>query len=283
MNKFKALIIKDFTINRKTLFTPFWITLGFYALILISLAIGYFKGDMTISGLEYMQDDVQIPALIFAINMGLVGLPGLIAVLFTITLTQSALNDDLKRNCELFHRSQPVSYWLRSLSKYTVSIGGNWLVLLVVTLFNFLVVNIILAFFGQFSLGASLSGMLVSYLYFLKVSLLIGSITFLFSAIFKDKSFFTGVGILLGIQFLFMLLNLILGWKLPLPLKYITDLFSIQNQMNLEGDPSTINYVLFVKEAWRMSILNWKSVLQLAVSAILFALSTIIYNSKEVK
>ncbi|MCF7794422.1 MAG: hypothetical protein K9N09_11470 [Candidatus Cloacimonetes bacterium] len=191
MKKFKALMIKDYFICKKTLFVPFWITLAFYALILLSMAVGYFRGDLNISGLEFMQDDMEIPTLIYMINMVMVSLPGFVALLFTITLTQSALNDDLKRNCELFHRSQPVSYWLRSLSKYTVTIGGNWVVLLAIVIFNYLIANIILAFLGQFSLIASLNGMLVSFLYFAKITLLIGSITFFLSSIFKDKAFFT--------------------------------------------------------------------------------------------
>ena len=205
MNKFKALIWKDYHIHKKTLFIPFWIILGFYALITLSMTVGYFRGDLQIAQFQFDSQDLAVPSIIFFINALLLGLPGFIAILFTITLSQSALNDDMRRNCELFHRSQPVSFWLRSLSKYVVTIGGNWLVLLIIAVFNYLVANSILAYFGQFSLGASLNGMLLSFVYFVKISLLIGSITFLLSAIFKDKAFFTGVGILLGFQFLFVL------------------------------------------------------------------------------
>lgn len=283
MNKFKALVIKDYLINKKTLFTPFWITIGFYFLVLISMGIGYFKGDLRFHGIEYLQSDVQLPALAYIINMGMVMLPGFIAVLFTITTTQTALNDDLKRNCELFHRSQPVSYWLRSLSKFCVTIGGNWVVLLIISLFNYLIINLILAFFGQYSAGASISGMLLAFLYFVKITLLIGSITFFLSAIFKEKAFFTGLAILFGTNFLFMLLNALLGWHLPLPMKYLADLFSFQSQIHLEGDPTSVEYGKLVAHTWKMMIFNWKSLLQVVVSGIFFAAATLIYKSKEVK
>ncbi len=281
MNKFKALIWKDYHIHKKTLFIPFWIVLGFYALILLSLAVGYFRGDLQFA--QFDTEDIIVPSMILFINAILVGLPGFIAVLFTITLSQSALNDDLKRNCELFHRSQPVSYWLRSLSKFTVTIGGNWLVLLIIAVFNYLVANSILAYFGQFSLAASMHGILLSFVYFVKISLLIGSITFLLSAIFKDKAFFTGVGILLGIQFLFIILNALLGWQLPLPLKYISGLFEMGSQFQIQGDPTMIDYDVLVKESWKLTLFNWKTLFQLAVSGILFAISTWLYNIKEVK
>ncbi|MCF7794421.1 MAG: hypothetical protein K9N09_11475 [Candidatus Cloacimonetes bacterium] len=74
-----------------------------------------------------------------------------------------------------------------------------------------------------------------------------------------------------------------MGWNLPLPLKYLVDLVSLNNQMNIEGDPTTINYGMFVAETWRMLIFNWKSFLQVVVSGALFAAATLIYNSKEVK
>lgn len=283
MKKFKALLIKDYRINKKTLLIPFWIVGGFYALIILSVTAGYFKGDLNFVDLQLVMKDGKVPTLIYMFNMMIMGLPGFIALLFTITLTQSALNEDIRHNCELFHRSQPVSFWKRSLSKFIVSIGGNWLVLLIIAVFNYLVVNIILAFFGQFSLSASLSGMLVAFFYFVKITLLIGSITFFLSAVFKDKAFFTGLGIMLGIQFLFLILNALLGWKLPLPLSYFNDLLTIRSQVEFDDNPMLISYLDFARETWKLAIFNWKSLLQVAVSGVFFSLATFIYKSREVK
>lgn len=283
MKKFKALLIKDFYINKKTLITPFWITAVFYILIILSLAVGYFRGDLQIAEMNIESGDFELPGMIFLINMGLLSLPGLIALLFTITITQGSLNEDLRRNCELFHRSQPISFWFRSLSKYTIGIGGNWAVLFIIALFNYIVVNITLAFLGQFNFGASFMGLLLSFLIFAKITLLIGSITFFLSAIFKDKAFFTGVGILMGVQFLFMILNAILGWKLPLPLTYLVDLVKFNSNLNMNGQQALMEYKDLVAEVWKFGIWNWKSLLQIFVSGLLFAAAALIYNSKEVK
>ena len=283
MKKFKALLIKDFYINKKTLITPFWITAVFYLLIILSLAVGYFRGDLQIAEMNIESGDFELPGMIFLINIGLLSLPGLIALLFTITITQGSLNEDLRRNCELFHRSQPISFWFRSLSKYTIGIGGNWAVLFIIALFNYIVVNITLAFLGQFNFGASITGLFLSFLIFAKITLLIGSITFFLSAIFKDKAFFTGVGILMGVQFLFMILNAILGWKLPLPLTYLVDLVKFNSNLNMNGQQALMEYKDLVAEVWKFGIWNWKSLLQIFVSGLLFAAAALIYNSKEVK
>lgn len=283
MKKYKALLIKDFQINKKTLMTPIWITAGFYLLIILSVAIAFFKGDLNLIDLRFDDIDIRIPSLIFMINMGILSLPGLIALLFTITITQSSLNEDLRRNCELFHRSQPVSFWLRALSKYTVGIGGNWAVLFILAVFNYLVVNIILAFLGQFNLSASVTGLLLAFLVFAKISLLIGSITFFLSAVFKDKAFFTGAGILLGVQFLFLILNALLGWKLPLPIDYLLGLIKFNSGLNYENNLNILEYREVVADFWKVGVWNLKSLLQILVSGMFFAAAALIYNNREVK
>jgi len=282
MNKFKTLLIKDWYISKKSLLMPFWITAGFYILIVLAVAVGYFRGDIPFDELG-MEGEMAIPAIIYAINIGLFSLPGFIILIFTITLTQSALNEDVRKNCELFHRSQPVSVWWRSLSKYTIGIGGNWAVLLVIAIFNYIVINTILAFFGQTNFYASLSGFAQGFLSFAKIGLLLGSLTYFCSAVFKDKAFFQGVAILLGINFLFLIVNVLMGWKLPLPLKYIIDLFSFTSFSNFDGDPTMINLPEMINGMWNKLIFNWKTVLQVGVSGALFAAATLIYDHKEVK
>ncbi|HPR18684.1 MAG TPA: hypothetical protein PLD62_10615 [Candidatus Cloacimonadota bacterium] len=283
MNKFTALLKKDYFVNRKSLLTPFWITAVFYILIILFLTIGYFKGDLNFGDLRFEGENIPMPGLAFLINIGLLTLPGFIALLFTITITQGALNEDLRRNCELFHRSQPVSYWLRSLSKFTIRIGGNWAVLLIIAIFNFIIVNIIVAFLGQFHPGAALSGMMLSFLGFAKITLIIGSMTFFLSSVFKDKAFFTGLGILLGVHFLFLILNALLGWKLPLPFNYFIDLTKSGYELDIHGEQELANFHGMAKEMWKYAIWNVKTLWQILVSGVFFALATLIYNSKEVK
>lgn len=282
MNKFKTLLIKDWHISKKSLIMPFWITAAFYVLILLGVAVAYFRGEIPFGDLRG-DTDIKIPYIVYLINLTLLNLPGFMMLIFTITLTQSALNEDVRKNCELFHRSQPISVWLRSLSKYTLGIGGNWVVLLIIGIFNFIVINGILATFGQTNFYASFSGFMQGFLAFAKIGLLLGSLTFFCSAVFKDKAFFQGIAILLGLNFLFLILNAILGWKLPLPLSYIIDLFSTTSIYNFEGDPSSMDLNLMVNDVWSKIFWNWKTLLQIGVSGVLFAAATYIYDKKEVK
>ena len=117
MNKFKTLLKKDWLINKKSLLVPFWVTGGFYLIMLISFALAYFRiGGMNSGFSEFPPFPSGI--VNYIANMGIVGLPGVISLLITILIMQSALNEDMRKNYELFHRSQPVSLWARVGSKF---------------------------------------------------------------------------------------------------------------------------------------------------------------------
>ena len=282
MDKFKTIMIKDWHINKKSLLIPFWITAGFYAFILLSVAFAYFKGDMNFSMIG-LDTGPPVPEINYFVNMAILGLPGLMSLLFIIMLTQGALNEDIRRNCELFHRSQPVSIWFRTGSKYLVGIAGNWAVMLIIALFNFLVINIILAIFHQFDFYSAINGMMLASISFMKTGLIIGSIAFFFSAVFKDKAFFQGFAILLGVQFLFMIVNAMFNWHLPLPLTY---LFKLVKLNPMEGLGNNVNSLIIrdhISAAWNSILFNWKTLIQLAFSSALFVGATWIYKNKEIK
>ncbi len=282
MDKLKVIMIKDWHINKKSLLIPFWITAGFYAFILLSVAFAYFKGDMNFSMIS-LDTGPPVPEINYIVNMAILGLPGLMSLLFIIMLTQGALNEDIRRNCELFHRSQPVSIWFRTGSKYLMGIAGNWAVMLIIALFNFLVINIILAIFHQFDFYSAINGMMLASISFMKTGLIIGSITFFFSAVFKDKAFFRGFAILLGIQFLFMIVNAMLNWHLPLPLTY---LFKLVKLNPMEGLGNNVNSLIIrdhISTAWNSILFNWKTLIQFAFSGALFVGATWVYKNKEIK
>ncbi len=282
MYKLKAIMIKDWHINKKSLLIPFWITAGFYAFILLSVAFAYFKGDMNFSMID-LDTGSPVAETNYSVNMAILSLPGLMSLLFIIMLTQGALNEDIRKNCELFHRSQPVSIWFRTGSKYLMGITSNWAVMLIIALFNFLVINIILAIFHQFDFYSAINGMILSLISFMKTGLIIGSITFFFSAIFKDKAFFQGFAILLGVQFLFMIVNTMLNWHLPLPLTYLFKLIKLNPMEGLENDVASAGLRNHISTAWNSILFNWKTLIQLAFSGALFAGSTLIYKNKEIK
>jgi len=282
MSKFKALLIKDLQINKKTLTIPLWITAGFYFLILIITAVAYFSGDLNFE-LGQIQGTPPSETINYIVNLAMMGLPGLISLIFVVILTQGALNENIRNNSELFHRSQPVSVWLQSASRYIVGIAGNWIPLIIIALFNFIVVAIILAITDRFIFGIAAAGMLQSLLSFMKTGIIIGSLTFFCSAVFKDKAFLQGLAILVGVQFLFIILNALLQWNLPLPLSYIIKLINVATPSAMDNELVNENVGYYIKEAWMRIVLNWKSLLQMAVSGVLFVTATLIYKNREIK
>ncbi|MEA2095444.1 MAG: hypothetical protein U9P73_01955 [Candidatus Cloacimonadota bacterium] len=282
MNKFKALIKKDLQINKKTLIIPLWITAGFYLLILLISAVAYFTGDLNID-LGNMQGTPPSEAINYIVNLAIMGLPGLISLIFIIILTQGALNENIRNNSELFHRSQPVSIWYQSASRYIVGIAGNWLALFAIAIFNFIIVAIILAVADKFIFSTAFAGMAQSVVSFMKTGLIIGSITFFFSAVFKDKAFLQGLAIIVGVQFLFTILNMLMQWHLPLPLSYIMKLINASTPTSIEPEVFNENVSYYILEIWKKILINWNTLLQVGVSGVLFVGATLIYKSREIK
>jgi len=274
MKKFKALLIKDLQINKKTLMIPLWITAGFYLLILLISAVAYFSGDLNFDLGNIQGTPPSEIIMVF---------PGLISLIFIIILTQGALNENIRNNSELFHRSQPVSIWYQSASRYIVGIAGNWLALFTIAIFNFIVIAIILAVTDKFIFGLAISGMAQSVVSFMKTGIIIGSLTFFCSAIFKDKAFLQGLAIIVGVQFLFIILNALMQWHLPLPLNYIIKLINVATPSGMDNELVNENIVYYIREAWMRIVINWNTLLQIGVSGVLFVTATLIYKSREIK
>ncbi len=282
MNKFKTLIRKDWIISKKTLLMPFWITAGFYLLIILGIVIAYYKGDFQSKFFDF-PIDTPINAISYIANLSVVGLPGLMSIIFIIMLMQGALNEDIRRKCELFHRSQPVSIWLRTGSKFYVGLIGNWIVLFLIALFTFIVVNIILATIHQFDVTTAISGMLQAFTAFVKTGLIIGSLTFFCSAIFKDKAFLKGLSILVAVQILFLIFNRMFGWDLPLPISYLIKLMTFDAGQKVLVGIDDFEALNLIKNAWNSILFNWKTLYQILFSGALFAGATLIYKNKEIK
>ncbi|MBT3169327.1 MAG: hypothetical protein HN952_02320 [Candidatus Cloacimonetes bacterium] len=273
MHKFKALLLKDFWINKKTLLIPIWIMAGFYLLMIISGLFAYFNSSTEMNFMQF--DGLESTSIIYYIaNFSMITLPGLFFLLFTINIMQSALNEDRKQNCELFHRSMPVSEWHICGSKFLVGLVGNWAVLIGIGIFNFIVMNSIMAFYLNFDFLHAFVGFFHSILLFLKTGLVLGSIAFFLSAIFKEKAFARGIGILLLLWIVTKILNAIYGWNLPSIFDYLIEMtFNFQSLENL-SDSTTIP---------KNVILNLKTLYQIIISGALFILSTLIYKNREIR
>lgn len=284
MYKFKALLKKDLQIGRKTIIMPVWIVLGYYVLVALGILIAWIKTDFSfdLSEIDFT-DAPNLYLLSYIAGIAIMSFPTILAVIFTLILTQSSLNEDLRRGSELFHRSQPISVWWRSLSKYITGIAGNWLTFIAIGVLNIILVVIGLSLVHQLRLDFLLAGWLQAFVSMMKITLIVGSICFFFSAIFKDKAFLQGLAMLVGIQFLIWILNLLLGWNLPLPINYLYKLVDISSFNNLETFVTEKDVRYLINRNWQDLILSWKTFLQMLFSGLLFFLSTLIYKGKEIK
>ncbi len=285
MNKFKALLTKDFQIHKKSFMIPIWVTAAIYFLTLIAGIVAYFKTgiDINLGDLEFTDVDAPVKGITYLTNLFMMSFPSFLCAITAIMLAQSALNEDIKRNFELFHRSQPVSIWARSGSKFIITIGGTWVVLGLIAIFNALISGIILGYLHFFSFSGFLHGFLQGMIAYMKISLVLGGICFFASAIFKDKALLYTLLVLVGVQVLFGVINLLYGIHLPLPFNYLAELMET-NVRHYEGTEFLQQDVSeLISIGWREVLFNWKTLLQIAFSGVMFVGGTFIYKGKEVK
>lgn len=288
MSKFQALVKKDALIAKKTLLIPLWITLGFYLLTIISMIVAIIKGDFSMHFFNGIEDAmIPGPAISYVVGYTILSFASFLFILFTILIAQGALNEDLRRNVELFHRSQPVSVWQRVLSKFSVAVLGNWAVMVVIGLVNMFIASVLLAYIGSYSFGYMLVGFLQALVVMLKYGILSGSIALFCSALFKDKAFIKGLAVVAGFNLFVVIVNIWFGWNLPNPWIYVMKLINIEvfpRDISGMGDLSSIAALhQFIASRWHMIVLNWHALLQMVISAAFFAGSVIIYDHKEVK
>ncbi len=286
MNKFTALLKKDYWISKKHLLIPFWIVIGFYGLMFISSLIALISGRSPFNSfinIHTTEMDSLSPTINYFVNLVATIFSGLLTLLATISISQSSLNEDFRRNFELFHRTQPVSIWLKSLSKYTMAIAGSWIVLFIISLFNFIMINSFLVFFHQFAPKLALNGFLQGIVIYMKAILVVGSLTFFASAIFRDKAFLSGLSILIGLQVLIVVINNFFNVHIPLPLTILKRLLFIPKHYNFDSTPALNELYDVVKKGWGQIFWNIQTFYQIVVSGVLFVVSTVIYKSKEIK
>lgn len=280
MNKFKALLKKDWQIYKKTIKTPIWIFGIFYLINIIILLFSYFTGNF--SGI-IQGDFVAAPAeaLSFMGNALFVVFPGLLYLLFIIIVMQNALNEDKKIKCELFHRSQPVTLWQRTAAKYCVGILGNTAIFLLLAIINSLVLNSVLLYLGSYDLSAALHGIGLAATFYFKSAIVIGSFAFFMSSVFDNSAFFKFLGILIGLNIIVIILNGIYGWQIPTPLSYFLALVHTNPVLD-ESASQTFDLNLMIRANWSNLIFKMQTLYQLITAAALYVGATLIYGRKEI-
>jgi len=308
MNKFMAIVKKDWQLHRRAILMQAWLVLGMWALTALAGTIIYFsilhyhpeRIDISSSNFSLMWESMN-NIVIYGLNFYQVILPTLMGLIFSISILIGALNSDMRHNCEIFYRTQPVSLWWRAASKYKVGLFFTLAVTLGLTLVQYGLSNLILFLFTHHAdwwLG--FVGTMQYYFHMFFVTILCGSLAFFFSAVFKEHTFFRGAGLLLLLAFLIVVINLAfevspiifngyqVEFRIPGMYKILFGYpiagYSISNDptMDLGRDLNSLaqlkDTILF---RWKL-IFGWDTLVKVAVSAGLFFAGTWLYIRKEV-
>ncbi len=273
---------------------------GTWVLILLGMLIAKVRGDSFNPAIIMSQITVENSAEIggpFFYFMHYVSafMISIFSMIFIGFVSGDALNLDIKLKCELFYRTQPVSVWFNTLSKYIVSIFGFMVITFAVVLVNYFLLNLSLyPFYKTIYWKMGFVGMAQSYLSLINATIFLGSFAFLCSSIFKNYSFMKGLGILLVIDIVFSVLEFIFSWKLISPLSGFWEMVSqgmsftdfpihIGNNNSQPLSPDVVGIIPeIIKREWK-AIFAVKKLLILAVSGVFYGAATLLYKLREIK
>jgi len=284
MKQCKALLRKEWRINRKQFLLPLWFTLCVYGAGLIGWIVSLIMGTGIVQTIQAGSVDLGFKDFfLFGVSRGTVALIGFIALITALSLADQVINGDYKHRCEILHFSQPLTFAKIILTKYLFIILGTILLFGLIAMVNSVLISLV----SGHLVGAQIYYGLVGALQvWLKTSLSIvflGSLAWFFAGLFKKNSFFMGVMVLLGIQALILILNYLAGWQIPSPVGYIMKLATVNININIDPQlprPNLPDIDSVVGMGWK-GILNWNSLLKLAYSALLFVGGSYLYKRRE--
>ena len=291
MSKFYAQLVNDYRINQKSLLTPIilFLVIDFLAIItffIVKHKLGLDYQDMISINVNTEGTDLGMlsESLWYMIGMGVLGFVGFVMVLVSLSIGNQSLNMEKFRKCEIFYRSQPVSIWLYSFSKYLIAVLAPIVVLFLVGLFNMLLVIPFVNQVVRFDFIDALSGLMVGFLLYSRSIIVAGSIGFLVSGIFKEKAFLKLIMILVSIQLVIVFAHFSINTPLFDMIQYLVKLVNPLNGLKEMIDLNNLETIMDFRQVFNFRVLlfNWHSALQILASAAFFVLGTFIYSRKEV-
>jgi hypothetical protein len=311
MSPFQALLLKDYRTTRKGLIVPVYILAGIYVVMIAAYIFAKIHGGQNV---EFNMNFADIPAP-FLTNMDFhamlsfsmqaimfMSFFGIVVGISMGVVSSILLNHDVQHKCELFHRSQPVSVWEITGSRYLVGIVGSLVIAFALGFINMIVVNVISMMATPLHINwwMSFNGLILSFLHISVALMLLGSICYTLSAIFKSNAFGKGMLGLGGIEIATQLVNYMFSFKIPSPsasfFKFIMSGFGSLTQeitMQKYGAFSAVqgkmgNIALFklppdfLTTMWS-TLFTWTILEKLLICAGLFVIATYIYQKREVQ
>lgn len=292
MSKFLTQLKNDLRLNKRTLLNPLIIFVILDILAIIAFFI--FKFHTGLSYNEMINLDIEAQMEISSpefmklawrmIGMGAVGIAGFIMVIVGLSMGGSALNLDHFRKCEIFYRAQPVSVWQYAGSKFLVVVLGPAIIMIVIGIINLTLLIPFLAPVIKVSIIQAFWGILSSSLLYLRSLIVVGSIGFLASAIFREKALQKLVMFIFALQLAMLFCHIVMGIEMIDIVHYlfmlINPLQDLVDFSNLET-AENINEILAYFNISRL-FFNWHTLLQIAASAVFFTGGVFIYSRKEI-
>ncbi|MCF7912791.1 MAG: hypothetical protein K9M99_09700 [Candidatus Cloacimonetes bacterium] len=291
MSKFRAQLLNDYRINQKSLLSPIIIFLVIDFLAIITFFI--VKSKLGLDLQDFASIDIQADgadmsmvseSFWYLIGMGVLGFAGFVMVLVSLSIGNQSLNMEKFSKCEIFYRSQPVSIWSYSFSKYLIAVAAPIVVLFIVGVFNLLLVIPFVNQILRFDFLDAISGLLVGLLLYSRSIIVVGSMGFLVSGIFKEKAFMKLMLILISLQLIIVFSHLSFDTPLFDMMRYLVKLVNPLSGLKDMIDLQQMDTFMDFRQAFNIRVLlfNWHSALQIFASGIFFALGTFIYSHKEV-
>ncbi|MDP8210400.1 MAG: hypothetical protein RAO94_14035 [Candidatus Stygibacter australis] len=291
MNKFAAQIKNDYRIHQKSILSPIILFLVIDFLAIITFFI--MKSKLGLDFQDFMSINIQTDgadlsmiseSFWYMIGMGVLGFAGFVMVIVSLSIGNQSLNMEKFRKCEIFYRSQPVSIWLYSFSKYLIAVAAPIIVLFIVGIFNLILVVPFVNQIIRFDFIDAISGLIVSFLLYSRSIIVVGSIGFMMSGIFKEKAFMKLILIAISIQLIIVFAHLSFDTPLLDIFKYIGKLISplhgVKDMIDFENLESVMDFRQAINA--RILLFNWHSALQIIASGIFFVLGVFAYSKKEV-
>ncbi|HNX01566.1 MAG TPA: hypothetical protein PLE74_07120 [Candidatus Cloacimonadota bacterium] len=312
MSQFQALLLKDYRTTRKGLLVPAYILAGIYLVSILAYVIARVHFGPNSGAVQMSLADIPTP---FLTNMDFHAMVsfsmqvlmfmsffGIVVGISLIVVSSSLLNSDVHNKCELFHRSQPVTVWEITGSRFLIGIGGSLAVALALGFINMIVMNVVSLIWTPLHVNwwMSFNGLILSFLHIGVALMLLGTICFTLSAIFRTNAFGKGILGLGGIEIAIQIVNYLFRFRIPSPsASFFKFIMSGFGKLNMEittqkygafasaaAKPSDIaNFRLppdFLSAMWS-TLFTWNTVEKLLICAALYVIATYIYQQREVQ
>ncbi len=282
MKQCKALLKKEWQTHWKSFLAPLLFVALVYFSILVSFLINLIKyGRIPQQSIMSIFDfGLQTP---YWVSMSVTAVLGFIYLVSGIVLADSLINGDHKRQCQIFHFSQPLSFVKIAGVKYLFACIGPILLLAVVSLINVLVVNLWsgLYKFPNFWLG--MTGWWQAFISAGLSILFVSSLAWFFAGIFKRKSFLLGILILLGIEIILQTLNYMVGWQIPSLMENLMELINMNvSTPRIARDYTEQSITRLVQTNWQ-DVFSMANALKIGLSAVFGVLGTLLYKRRELR